>query len=89
VQWIFQTRSLDKIINVEGKVNLLDNPSIRSEVLEVVGPRLVAFWKINVDERDLLVLETVIEKATYYLPMKGTKETVIFGREEREEIDGK
>ncbi len=89
VQWIFQTRSLDKIINVEGKVNLLDNPSIRSEVLEVVGPRLVAFWKINVDERDLLVLETVIEKATYYLPMKGTKQTVTFGREEREEIDDK
>ena len=78
VQWIFQTRALDRIITVNGKMNLLDNPSIRSEVLEVVGPRLAAFWKINLDERDLLVLETVIEEATYYLPMKGSRVTVSF-----------
>jgi pyridoxamine 5'-phosphate oxidase len=83
VQWMFQTRPLDQIIMVEGKVNIIDNPSIRSEVLEVVGPRLTAFWKINVDETDLLVLETVIEKATYYLSMKGKKEKVLFAREKK------
>ena len=80
-QWMFQTRPLDQIIVVEGKVNIIDNPSIRSEVLEVVGPRLTAFWKINVDETDLLVLETVIETATYYSTMKGTKEKVMFAQE--------
>ena len=83
VQWMFQTRPLDQIIMVEGKVNIIDNPSIRSEVLEVVGPRLTAFWKINVDETDLLVLETVIENATYYLSMKGKKEKVQFVREKK------
>jgi pyridoxamine 5'-phosphate oxidase len=79
-QWIFQTRALDRIITVDGKVTVIDNPSMRSEVLEVVGPRLTAFWKINLDERDLLVIETIIEKAVHYRPMKGERETVDFGR---------
>ncbi len=78
VQWLFQTRALDRIIAVDGKVNIVDNPSIRSEVLEEVGPKLSAFWKITTDERDLLVLETIIESATFYLPMRGTKERVDF-----------
>jgi general stress protein 26 len=78
VQWSFQTRALDTIITVEGKVNVVDNPSIRSEVLEIVGPRLRAFWQMNMDERDLLVLETIMEKAIIYRPMKGEKEAVAF-----------
>ena len=78
VQWIFQSPALDRVVVVDGRVNILDNPSVRSEVLEMVGPRLRAFWKMYKDERDLLVLETVIERAQYYLPMKGIKETVSF-----------
>jgi general stress protein 26 len=78
VQWMLQTRSLGTIINVFGKVNILDNPSIRNEVLEVVGPRLHAFWKITGDERDLLVLETVVRKVVYYISMKGVKEEFLF-----------
>jgi pyridoxamine 5'-phosphate oxidase len=78
VQWMFQTPALNRILMVEGKVNIIDNPSMRSEVLEVLGSRLRAFWKINEDERNLVVLETIIESATYYLPMKGTKEKVSF-----------
>jgi general stress protein 26 len=78
VQWSVQTRALDRIITVDGSVNIVDNPSIRAEVLEVVSPRLRPFWKINMDERDLLVLETIIEKASYYVPMKGIKEEVEF-----------
>ncbi len=80
VQWVFQTRALDTIITVEGKVNVVDNPSIRSEVLEVVGPRLRAFWQIHMDERDLLVLETIVEKAVLYHPMKGKKEAFKFSQ---------
>ena len=78
VQWLFQTRPLDRIITVDGRVNVVDNPSIRAEVLEVVGPRLRPFWKINMEERDLLVLETIIERATFYVPMKGIMEEVKF-----------
>jgi len=49
--------------------------------LEVIGPRLRAFWKLARDERDLAVLETVVEEATRYLPMEGRKETVRFEAE--------
>lgn len=78
VQWMFQTRALDTIVTVDGKVNPLDIPSIRSEVLESVSPRLHAFWRITPDERDLMVLETVIERAVYYKPMQGLKVPVEF-----------
>ncbi|UCB46601.1 MAG: pyridoxamine 5'-phosphate oxidase family protein [Spirochaetota bacterium] len=77
-QWIFQSPALDRVAVVDCKVNIVDNPSIRSEVLEVVGSRLRAFWKMYEQERDLLVLETIIERAQYYLPMKGVKESVSF-----------
>lgn len=78
VQWLFQTKALDTVVTVEGRVNLLENPSIRNEVLEAVGPRLHAFWKVTPDERDLMVMETVIERAVYYKPMKGLKVPVEF-----------
>jgi general stress protein 26 len=77
-QWIFSSPALDRVAVIDGRVNVVDNPSIRSEVLEAVGERLRAFFKMYNDERDLLVLETVIERAQYYLPMKGMKETVTF-----------
>jgi pyridoxamine 5'-phosphate oxidase len=76
VEWMFQNLSLTRVINLRGKVNVIDNPSIRSLVLENVLPRLRAFWKAQPDERDLIVLETVLEEAIYYLPMDGTKETI-------------
>ena len=35
-----------------------------------------SFWKLKGDERDLVVLETIIDEAVYYKPMKGVKEVV-------------
>ena len=78
VEWMFQTPALDEIVTVRGRINVVDNPSLRSEALEVIGPRLRAFWKLARDERDLAVLETVVEEATRYLPMQGRKDTVRF-----------
>jgi hypothetical protein len=56
----------------------VENPSLRSEVLEVLGPRLQTFWKLAHDARDLVVLETIAEEATRYLPMQGRKDIVRF-----------
>ena len=78
VEWMFQTPILDEVITVHGLVNVVDNPSLRSEVLEALGPRLHALWKLAPDIRDLHVLETVIQKAVRYLPMKGSKDVVRF-----------
>ncbi len=78
VEWMFQSRSLDKIMYVDGSVNVVDNSSMLNEVLEVVGPRLRVFWNVNPDETSLVVVETVMETGTLFLPMKGHKEQVRF-----------
>ncbi|NLB42914.1 MAG: pyridoxamine 5'-phosphate oxidase family protein [Clostridiales bacterium] len=80
VTWIIQTRAVDQVITLYGKVNILENPSIKTEVLETVGNKLTMFWKINGHLRDFVVMETVIEKAEYYLPMKGLSQTVDFNQ---------
>lgn len=79
VQWMFQSRSLDKILYVDGSVNVVENSSMLNEVLEAVGPRLRVFWNVNPDETSLVVLETVLESGTVFLPMKGIREQAAFG----------
>jgi pyridoxamine 5'-phosphate oxidase len=81
VNMLFQTKSLDKVVSVEGKVNIVENPSIRSEVLECVGKHLHAFWKINSPEKEIVVLELIIEQATLSIPLRGSKLTVKFAGE--------
>ena len=49
--------------------------------MEAVGKKLTAFWKVN-STMDFIILETVIEEATYLSPMKGIREVVHFGRQE-------
>lgn len=78
VQWIFQNRSLTKMVTINGRVNILENSNIRSEVLEVIGSRLTVFWRYNTNESDLVVLETVIKDGNYFVPMKGHRETINF-----------
>ncbi|NLL13569.1 MAG: pyridoxamine 5'-phosphate oxidase family protein [Fibrobacter sp.] len=77
-----QSRALDKIINIRGKINLLNNPSIRSETLECIGRHLHTFWNLNQPENELVVLELVIEQAVVYLPQKGSRISVDFSGED-------
>jgi len=78
-EMMFQTPGLNKIINLRGVVNILDNPSIRSEVLESLGERLHAFWRTTKPESDLIVLEFVFNEATYYVPMNNSRLTIFLG----------
>jgi pyridoxamine 5'-phosphate oxidase len=78
---MIQSRSLNQVITLNGKTNILDNPSIKSEILESVGDRLTMFWKLNEDLMEFVVLETVIEEAEYYQPMKGMAQHVEFSRQ--------
>jgi pyridoxamine 5'-phosphate oxidase len=81
-EWMVQTLSLNQVINLAGRINLIDNPSLKARIMEVIGQRLHAYWKLSTEESDFLVLETVVKTATYYLPMKGSKETVRFDTED-------
>ena len=77
-QWIFQTKLLDRIATVNGLVNVVDNSAMKAEVLEGIGRRLTVFWKVNTDPSKLVVLETVIESASYFEPMRGKRELIDF-----------
>jgi general stress protein 26 len=80
VEWLFQTTTLQEVVTARGKASIVDNPSLRSEVLEALGRHLYAMWKLTEDVRDLLVLETALEEAVYYRPMTGEKVRVSFHR---------
>lgn len=80
-EWMLQTRALDEIVNMKCKINTIDNPSMKAEILEAVGKKLTVFWKVN-KNTDLIILETVIEEAIYFSPMKGIKEIVRFDAQE-------
>jgi general stress protein 26 len=73
VQWLFQTPALDRIITITAQATVIDNPSLVSEVLEQVAPRLRTFWKINQDKHAMVVVESIIETATLMLPLTGEK----------------
>ena len=78
VEWLIQTKDLREIVNVRGTARVLDNPALKNELMEILGPRLMVFWKANVGEEEFVVIETVIEEATYMRPMKGEREIVKF-----------
>lgn len=73
---LLQTRTLDRVLNLRGKLSVLENPSIRSETLERVAPRLHAFWKVDTPDRELVVLEFSVTYAALYLPQTGSREII-------------
>ena len=75
VEWMIQTRDLNRILNVRGRITPVDNPSLKSEVLEGIGKRLEIFWRVN-KKTDFLVLETLITEITFFRPLEQKRETV-------------
>ena len=70
VEWAFQSRTLDRIVSLKGKAFVVDEPELKVEVLEAIGPNLQVFWRINPKAGDLVVLETEIEEAVLFHPLK-------------------
>jgi pyridoxamine 5'-phosphate oxidase len=79
VQWLFQTKLLNRVVTVSGPVNVVDNSAMKAEVLEGIGRRLNVFWRVNEDPSKFVVLETVIESAEYFEPMQNVHEHISFG----------
>jgi general stress protein 26 len=70
VQWNFQSPTLGEIISLRGRAAVLNNPGLKAEVLEALGPNLTNFWRVNPDPAKLVVIETVIEKVHLFRPME-------------------
>jgi len=77
-QWLFQTKLLNRVATISGPVNVVENTGMKSEVLEGIGRRLNVFWRINEDPSNFVVLETIIEEAEYFEPMKSIHEHINF-----------
>jgi len=75
VEWMIQTRDLNRIVNVRGRISPVDNPSLKSEVLEGIGKRLDIFWRVN-RKVEFLVLETVITEVSLFRPLEQKREFV-------------
>jgi len=78
VEWMLQTRSLDQIINIRGVIRIVDNPSFKAQVIEAIGKKLTVFWTVSKGKTDFVVLETIIEEAAWFSPLKGLREVVSF-----------
>lgn len=76
--WMFQKKDLREVVNITGKINMIDNPSLKSRIIEKIGNKLHVFWKINEDPSNFIVLETVISEAVYFDPVKNITEKVVF-----------
>ncbi len=81
VTWMLQTKTLDQIVTIQGMLSIVDNPSLKMQVMDSIGKRLTMFWNINTST-DFVVLETNILQATWFSPMKRLSETVVFGGKE-------
>ncbi len=77
-EWIIQSPGLTEIVNLKGSITAIDNPALKNEVFELLGSRLTAFWKANPDKDEFIVLETAIEQAAYFKPMKGQRQVISF-----------
>ena len=76
--WIIQTRDLREIIHCSGPTRVVDNPALKAELMEILGPRLESFWKTNAPGEEFVVIETLIKEATLFKPMQAVRETVTF-----------
>jgi general stress protein 26 len=80
VEWLLQTRSLDRVIKISGKIHLVEEPGFKAEVMQAIGPRLRVFWTLNDDPSKMICLETEIISGSYFTPINGKSETVSFNQ---------
>jgi len=69
VAWSFQLPSLNEIVYIQGEASVLDNPQLKAEVIEALGPNLTHFWRVRPEHGYLVVIETAIEKIRLQQPL--------------------
>lgn len=78
VEWMIQRRDLREVVNLKGRCSVVNNPALKGELLEVLGPRVETFWRANAPSEDYVILETVIDEGEYFEPIRGRREKVEF-----------
>jgi len=78
VKWLVQTHDLTQVVSARGDTYILDNPALKTEILEILIPHTTRLWTIDLSSTECVILETVIREATYYRPQENFEETVTF-----------
>jgi general stress protein 26 len=65
VHWLVQSPGFEDVLQVAGDAVIVDNPALKSSVLEALGQSLTTFWSINAGAGDLVVIETAITAIEY------------------------
>lgn len=78
VKWLIQTHDLTEIVSARGDTYIIDNPALKTEVLEILIPHTTKLWTIDLSATECVILETVLREATYYRPRENYQETVTF-----------
>ena len=77
-EWMIQRRDLRQIVNIHGTTRVVDNPALKAELMDILGPRLATFWRANAGLDEFVVIETVIEQAVFFVPMEGARQALQF-----------
>lgn len=77
-EWMFFTPAWNEILEAKGKIKVLDDSHIKNHILKSIGPKLSAFWKVNLASMEIVALETMIEEIYYFAPGKGGRIDVKF-----------
>lgn len=78
VKWLIQTHDLTEVVSARGDTYIVDNPALKTEILEILVPHTTRLWTVDLSATDCVILETVIREATYYRPQEDFEETVVF-----------
>lgn len=76
VSWTIQSPALDRIATIEGSAKLVDNSSLKSEIMEVLGNKLNTFWTVHGESDDFIVIETAIGTGTFFHSRKNRITTI-------------
>ena len=73
VSWMLTSPRTREIFSFRGKINLIEDPRFKSELLEEIGRGLETFWRLNDDPSDLVCLETRLVSGEYFNPKTAEK----------------
>ncbi len=77
INLLIQDKALTKVISITGKAQIIDNPSLRAQVIENIGSKLSTFWRVNSDrDYGFIVIEILPEEANYLESFTG--DTAVF-----------
>jgi hypothetical protein len=74
--WTLQAEDYSEVLSLEVKAHIVEDPIFSAEVLNAIGPHLPFFWRLNTDPSSLVVVETLIERASILFPERAERFSV-------------